>query len=300
MARTATTLSIHLRGRRRAAALLAPALLALGGCASRHDEPKTPTAAVAAVQDARATQRLELLLGRQQDRADALRALRRQQARADDAIAALTRLTSGETETAGSSNDRYGSALAGDSTPWVQAGPDATPAPNSNPETIARFNAAAASGRISLVGAAKAQEVADGLIDDRVLRLLLVLSQRHRLTVNSLRISHPEMVQDDLGSARQSNHIYGRAADVSGVDGVSCATETRGARYRGTLDNPPPAKLGPCLELAYEAAAVPGTDAPQEIIYYWRVPGPAGVSLKNHDDHVHLGYRSYEVSATSF
>jgi hypothetical protein len=268
------------------------ALLILGGCAVDEDQGAAPAASVTARLEARHTERLELFVARQEHRTDAVRVLGRERARAADELAALSGLSGDQAETDGSPDERYGS-LSGDATTWTQGGSDATPAPNSDPQTIARFKAAVAAGRIVLVGAAKGEEITDELIDDRLLRLLLVLSQSHRLTVNSLRISHPANVQDDLGSATPSNHIYGRAADVSAVDGTECKAETRGARYTRLLDNPPPPRSGPCMRLAYEAAAIPGTFAPEEIIYYWRVPGPAGVSLKNHDDHVHLGFRSY-------
>jgi hypothetical protein len=287
-------LLVHRHRRAACAALAFIVVIVLAGCGAQADPAPNGTASVAVAQQWRQTHRLELFVARQEDQAAAMRSLRHERDRASLERMALTQLATENEPSAGdTSGMRYGSTETGDPIPWEQRGARATRAPDSEPATIERFMSAVAAGRITLVGAAKPAEVTDGLIDDRVLRLLLVLSQRHRLTVNSLRISHPESVQDDRGSAVPSNHIYGRAADVSGVDGFSCATETRRARYHSALDNPPPEVAGPCLRLAYEAAAVPGTFAPQEIIYYWRVPGPAGVSLRNHDDHVHLGYRSY-------
>jgi hypothetical protein len=301
MPRTDSGTSPRRHMRRSCAALIVlGALGALAGCAAGRDPAPAPAANVGIVQQARQTERLEFVLARQQRRADALDSLQRERARAADELTELTGLGADKNETDASSGIRYGSTQDGDPSPWSQRGPDATPAPNSDAETIARLDAATKSGRITLVGAAKTEEITDDLIDDRLLRLLLVLSQRHRLTVSSLRISHPENVQDDRGSAVPSNHIYGRAADIAAVDGISCARETRHSRYRNGLDNAPPATPGPCLALAYEAAAVPGEFAPQEVIYYWRVPGPAGVSLENHDDHVHLGYRSYSGARSAF
>jgi len=274
--------------RRGCIALIAVVATAAAGCGAGQDAAPLASGGSALASQVRQTERLQLFVARRQERDEALRSLQRQRDRGADELAQLAGLNQDET-----GDSRYGSSLDGDPSPWVQRGPDATPAPDSNGQTIARVMAATASGRIGLVGAAKREEVTGGLIDDRLLRLLLVLSQRHRLTVSSLRVTHPENVQDRLGSAVPSNHVFGRAADIAAVDGVSCAAETRHARYRTVLDNPPPAHPGPCLSLAYEAAAVPGAFSPGEIIYYWRVPGPAGVSLQNHDDHVHLGYRSY-------
>jgi hypothetical protein len=165
--------------------------------------------------------------------------------------------------------------------------------PTSTAQTIARFEQATAQGRIQLIGAATADEVRSGLIDNRVLGVLLAFSGRHRLQVNSLRVSHPRGVQDDLGTPTDSNHAFGRAADISAVDGVLCSRETRRAPYRTIHDNPPPPRPGPCLALADEASQLDGELAVGEIIFYWRVPGPPGVSMPNHDDHVHLGYRNY-------
>jgi hypothetical protein len=193
---------------------------------------------------------------------------------------------------------RYGS-LGFDPPGWAQAGPHATRVPNSSPSGIARFEAARASGRIALGGAAEPEEVARGLIDDRLLRLLAVLAETHRLQITSLRLSHPRTVQDELGTPTDSNHIYGRAADISAVDGVPCKRETAGAPYRTLVDNPPPSPPGPCLTLAYEAASLTTVVAPEEVIFYWRVPGPTGSSLPNHDDHVHLGFRSFPATATA-
>lgn len=199
----------------------------------------------------------------------------------------------------GAPQSRYGSDRTGDPPGWRQAGARATRAPNSDQEAIAAFRRAAAAGRIELVGAAKWEEVDRGLIDSRLLVLLDSLSRSVSITVNSLRISHPRTVQDEIGTPTDSNHIYGRAADISAVGGVSCGRETKGVEYRTLLDNPPPRRPGPCLRLAMLAAGVSGPVAPSEIIYYWRVPGTAGVSLPNHDDHVHVGYRNYPLGGRS-
>jgi hypothetical protein len=245
----------------------------------------------AALVQRRQAERLHLLAVRRAERHGALAGARSGRARA---IAELRRMQHVRGRAIkGVSSSRYGSDATGDPSGWKQSGPDATKAPNSTPRGIATFEQAQAAGRIRLVGAAQQQEISGGLIDDRLLALLVSLSARHRLVIDSLRVSHPADVQDRLGTPTASNHVFGRAADISAVDGTSCAAGTRRAPYRTILDNPPPAKPGPCLALAYDVAQVTGQLAPGEIIYYWRVPGPAGVSLPNRDDHLHLGYRSY-------
>jgi hypothetical protein len=272
----------------RALRLLAAVIAAAAaGCGSAQPPSATPDGVI----QARQTERLKRLAQRHDERDQVLS---RVTAQRQVALAELRRMeqVKGRSKE-GIKGSRYGSDGTGDPEPWLQSGANATRAPNSRPETIAAFQAAVAAGRIRLVGAASGAEVARGLIDDRVLGMLLVLSQRHRLEVNSLRVSHPKSVQDDLGTPTSSNHIYGRAADISAVDAVPCIRESRRAAYRTVLDNPPPARPGPCLALAIEAAGIGGDVQAGEIIYYWRVPGPTGVSMPNHDDHVHIGYRHY-------
>ena len=252
--------------------------------------------APAAPDDAAAVQsrQAERLARLEQRHATREKALATVNAQRDRALAELQRIEEVRGRSAAAIKaTRYGSDGTGDPDPWVQSGARATPAPNTVPATLAAFSAAQSSGQIRLVGAARQSEISEGLIDDRVLRALLALSANHRLEVNSLRVSHPRSVQDDLGTPTESNHVYGRAADISAVDGVQCESETRRAPYRTLLDNPPPVKPGPCLVVAAEAAALGGDLALGETIFYWRVPAPSGVSLPNHDDHVHLGYRNY-------
>lgn len=254
---------------------------------SRHVTPATPTPAVAAQERAQLA-RLEQL---RVERDAALSEVATQRRAATLEIRRLAHVHG--RASASQFTLRYGSDQTGDPQPWVQSGPEATPAPNSSPEAIQAFKAVESAGRILLVGAAKQEEIDRGLIDNRLLQLLTALARQHRLVVNSLRISHPVTVQDELGTPAPSNHVYGRAADISSVDGVPCARETAAAPYHTLLDNPPPANPGPCMRLAYEAAQMVGPDAPGEIIFYFRVPGPAGVSLPNHNDHVHIGFRNY-------
>lgn len=229
-------------------------------------------------------QRDQALAGVERQRADAARELRRLE-HVHAKPAALSK---------GSTAYRYGSDGTGDPPGWKQTGPDATRAPNSTAAQVAMFHQAEQAGRIALAAPAQQQEIDRGLIDDRILALLVQASRTHTLQVNSLRLSHAATVQDELGTPAPSNHAYGRSADISAVDGVPCRRETTGAPYRTLLDNPvPPGPPGPCLRLALELEAVQGTLALGEVIYYWRVPGPTGVSLPNHDDHVHIGYRNY-------
>lgn len=267
-----------------AIAVMAAVGVTVAGCSTA-----LPRTDVAAVVQQRQAERLQRLAERHAERDGVLASIATQRQRALDELHRIEHVGGRIT---GVQSTRYGSDGTGDPTPWVQSGARATKAPTSTALTIAHFEQANAHGRIQLIGAATVDEVRRGLIDDRVLGVLLALSERHRLQVNSLRVSHPRDVQDDLGTPTDSNHVFGRAADISAVDGVPCSRETRRAPYRTILDNPPPARPGPCLALADEASQLDGELAAGEIIFYWRVPGLSGVSMPNHDDHLHLGYRT--------
>ena len=50
---------------------------------------------------------------------------------------------------------------------------------------------------------------------------------------------------------------------------------------------------GPCAALAQRVAGLPQWSRPTEVIFFWDVGGPAGVSLANHDDHFHVGFNAF-------
>jgi hypothetical protein len=243
------------------------------------------------------------LAARQQARLDRLEDLRHQRDRAlgsasnagRKAADELDRLQTvrGESLAPAGQLMRYGSDGTGDPTHWVQNGSHATKAPNSDPAATAAALAAVSSGRLRIQAPASENEIRDELLDSRILRIVVAVAEAHIITVTSLRISHPESVQDRYGNPVQSNHTYGRSADISVVDGAACKAETRGRPYRTINDNPEPEEPGPCLRLAEDLTQLEGELALGEVIFYFRAPGPGGVSLKNHDDHIHIGYRNY-------
>ncbi len=194
----------------------------------------------------------------------------------------------------------YGS-LETDRPGWRQAGPNATPNPNATQGVAAQFDAASCvaqsacpDGRRIAVGSAeKRADFLRGLIDDRVSRVLLAIAAEHRIVVDSARSSHPRLVQDRSGRQVDSNHAYGRAADITAVDGKRCERETAGRSYRTRWSNPLPRDAGPCAALAEGVAGLPQSSRPTEVIFFWDVGGPAGVSLANHDDHFHIGFNAF-------
>ena len=201
---------------------------------------------------------------------------------------------------------RYGS-LAAPPPGWVQSGPDATTAPR-RPDRALRSEFLASScvaalacpdGRpIAVDTGEKRDDVRRGLLDQRIVAVLLDLAVRHDLAVMSFQSSHSAYVQDGSGRRVYSNHALGRAADIRAVDGQACVGETTGAGYRGGSDglsNPAPADGGPCLALAREINQLSAPVRPTETIFYFDVGAPSGVSLENHDDHVHVGFNSFDL-----
>lgn len=115
-------------------------------------------------------------------------------------------------------------------------------------------------------------DVEPGLIDARILRLLLILAERHELSaVGPLVSGHSYYVR---GTSRPSNHVFGRAVDILAVDGTAVNARNLGAleavRLAGSLD--------PMLR-------------PSEIGAPWPLDFP-GVStfVKDHNNHLHFGH----------
>ena len=126
--------------------------------------------------------------------------------------------------------------------------------------------------RIRLTGVQRV-DLAKGLIDPRVVALLLWLGERHTIVVTSLRSDHSYFT----ASGFVSNHAHGRAVDIGAVDGESC-TGTR---------------AGACGRLAVEIAAIHGVLRSTELIYCFDPDGPlnsGGFARADHCDHVHAGY----------
>lgn len=117
------------------------------------------------------------------------------------------------------------------------------------------------------------RDVEAGLIDPRVLRILLILAERHELSaVGPLVSGHSYYVK---GANRPSNHVFGRAVDILSVDGARVGFANRGAfdavQILGALEPPlRPSELG----------------AP------WPLDFPGITTfVKDHETHLHAGHR---------
>ena len=119
-------------------------------------------------------------------------------------------------------------------------------------------------------------DLQSGAIDPRIINLIGAISQQHTITISSLRSDHSKMTS----SGNVSNHYYGRAMDISAIDGVPCTNVTPD---------------GPCGTLARQLGALPPGQEPTELIYCWDPDGPAnpnGFAQADHCDHIHVGFDS--------
>lgn len=116
-------------------------------------------------------------------------------------------------------------------------------------------------------------DVSSGLVDPRVLGVLLLVAQTHELgLVGPLVTGHSYYVK---GTTRVSNHIFGRAVDIGGVDGMPVSPANEAAR-----------------EVMEELLTLPDLLVPDEVGGPWLVSVGARSSFTNadHQDHIHLGY----------
>lgn len=126
---------------------------------------------------------------------------------------------------------------------------------------------------IQLRPAARA-DIERGLVDDRILWILLLAAERHTLSsVGPLVSDHSYYV---AGTTRPSNHAFGRAVDFSVVDGRAVSAANPGA-----------------LELARFLGSLPPPLRPDELGGPWSLDLD-GVSTftRNHADHIHTGFDS--------
>jgi len=123
---------------------------------------------------------------------------------------------------------------------------------------------------IHLSSAARA-DVERGLIDSRVLRVLLIISQRHSFRVGPFMTGHSFYV---AGTRRPSNHSFGRAVDIAVVDGAAVSESNRAAFDVVTL-----------------VLSLPPDLRPDEVGSPWDLPDRGSFSDSMHKNHVHLGTR---------
>ena len=115
-------------------------------------------------------------------------------------------------------------------------------------------------------------DIENGLVDSRVLQLLVIAAEHHSIVVGPFVTGHSYYV---AGTTRPSNHSFGRAVDIAVVDGLPVSLSNLGARdVVETFGN-----LLPELR-------------PTEIGSPWLVSFPkVSAIVSDHHDHLHAGYR---------
>ena len=120
-----------------------------------------------------------------------------------------------------------------------------------------------------------AADVEAGVVDARVLAVLLVLATHHQLgSIGPFVTGHGYYVS---GTARPSNHVFGRAVDVFVVDGAAVSPGNDAAR-----------------SVAEEVLALPEGLRPTEVGLPWaQYEGlPGAFADADHLDHLHFGYHA--------
>lgn len=145
-----------------------------------------------------------------------------------------------------------------------------TVAPGPSGDVSELQDAVLSSPNIALTGAARG-DVEAGIVDPRVLQLLLTLSQRHHLgRVGPFKSGHSYFVS---GTSRVSNHSYGRAVDISMIDGKAVST-TNGSAY----------------DAARMILSVPSSIRPDEFGSPWRFAERGAFNDASHKGHLHCGF----------
>ncbi|HEX8752196.1 MAG TPA: lytic murein transglycosylase [Solirubrobacterales bacterium] len=117
------------------------------------------------------------------------------------------------------------------------------------------------------------EDIAAGRIDRRVLAMLEYLrSKGFRLRISALECGHGYLTS----SGNVSEHSSGDAVDISEIDGVPVA----GHQGPGTLTD----------KLIRDVLALQGTMHPHQVISLENLPGETSFALRDHYDHVHIGY----------
>ena len=115
------------------------------------------------------------------------------------------------------------------------------------------------------------QDLAGGIVDQRVVDFLAWATQRHHIAVSVIKTGHAQFVR---GTNRVSNHWHGRGIDITAVDGEPVSRSSAPARV-----------------FAIEVAALGPPGRPTELGVPWADLGGAGVfSDGDHQEHMHAGW----------
>lgn len=147
-----------------------------------------------------------------------------------------------------------------------------TPGEDPRPCQVGELEAMVLSHPRIQLGSSAVGDVAEGRVDPRVLQVLLFLAERHDLgSVGPLITGHSYFV---AGTTSPSNHAFGRAVDISVIDGQAVSVYNAAARdaMAMVLTLPPPL-------------------LPHELGGPWLLSHPSvSVFTRDHGDHLHIGW----------
>ena len=112
-------------------------------------------------------------------------------------------------------------------------------------------------------------DLKSGKIDPRVASVLTAISKDHEITVSAMMSDHDK----NTSGGSVSNHYYGRAVDISTLDGQPVGPGNQAAR-----------------ELAMALSRLDPSIRPTEIGSPWALPGPAYFTDGAHQNHLHIGF----------
>lgn len=117
------------------------------------------------------------------------------------------------------------------------------------------------------------KDVEAGRVDGRVLSALLFVAAKHDLgSVGPFVSGHSYFVKE---TTRVSNHVYGRAVDISVVDGVAVSFSNAGA-----------------LEAVRALLSLPAPFRPDEVGSPWDLPDSGSFADDQHSTHLHFGWKA--------
>ena len=181
--------------------------------------------------------------------------------------------TGGEADAAASVPEPVRAIAARKEIPRVAAGPTAST--TSKPAAVSRKSVGAETllgdPRVVLSDNARA-DLRNGLVDPRLISLLSRLAETYQLEISVFSTGHGRFVK---GTTKVSNHVYGRAADITSVNGTEVSGTNEAARA-----------------LAQFLVAIDPSIRPTEVGGPWDVDNGEGVGFTDaaHLAHLHVGY----------
>jgi hypothetical protein len=150
---------------------------------------------------------------------------------------------------------------------------DSTSGGNARPCQAGELEAMVLSHPRIHLGSLAVGDVAEGKVDPRVLQVLLLLAERHDLgSVGPLITGHSYFV---AGTTSPSNHAFGRAVDLSVIDGQAVSIYNAAARDAMAI----------VLTLRLPLL-------PDEVGGPWLLSHPSSVAVftRDHGNHLHIGW----------